>query len=831
VLLAAFLSFTLLAGCFPDELPVPSSPRATTTPTPARTTAPAAAPSQKDLPLPDLPPPPSLAPPYPIPPGSRVTLTGQVSTGAVVKVGSDTSELNRDTVLKLGDPKSPLYGFELNIPAASHKDVRTYTISYAPINSTTFKNVSPVSPLIIVENGGGYANELVTVKIPVKLAADEFAMGFYYDAKTSQLEGLPLLAADATSVTVATRHFSSIFASAIKLSILDALIMNGELDSGFRPGTDDWQFVNRGSYIAPGGHCAGQTLSALWYYVTRPDGPEANLWERYDRNGQKPGTPAIWQDDNQAYRFVSTIQAVEWNDRSYKLFMELMNKSDALTFRAFAYAIHVTGEPQQVFIWSSQGGVHAIIVYRIEGTKMFVADPNAPGDGTRRIEYDAAKGRFKPYDGQTKANKPVIPYETIGYFAKTAIVDWNIIAARWQEMKAGKAGNDLFPDYSFRYFDEKVDPQDYTEGMVTTQRYLYIKPVFDTGVGHAYYFRDGVRIPFDANYGIELKPGRNTIGAAAYGMPVPATKDLEYVDFTTLDITYVTLAIDPTVIRAQVNQDCAFTASMPNAPAGVRYDWLVNGARQQTGSSTTYRFRSTTAGTFDIGLKTFDSTGKEMGSASASAVISAASPTATTTPRPTTTTPPATTATPASRLSQLQKRTIFSASVGTADGTLNYRIEYPGSTRAARTFTASGGSWNTGVGDGIKITWSGASFSGTDTVKSSNSTKTTTRTVNGTVSADGNTITSLTFSVASRWPETENKEITVVAQNLSLARYWGDSSSLFISGAQAASVIGKVTEKTERAYDASSKSFTEVMTLISVDWKGSDRNSAGASFE
>jgi hypothetical protein len=158
-------------------------------------------------------------------------------------------------------------------------------------------------------------------------------------------------------------------------------------------------------------------------------------------------------------------------------------------------------------------------------------------------------------------------------------------------------------------------------------------------------------------------------------------------------------------------------------------------------------------------------------------------------------------------------------------------MEYPGSTKAARSFTASGGSWSTGVGDGIKITWSGASFSGTDTVKASNSTKTTTRTVNGTVSTDGNTITSLTFSVASKWPETENKEITVVAQNLSLARYWGDSSSLFISGAQAASVIGKVTEKTERAYDASSKSFTEVMTLISVDWKGSDRNSAGASFE
>jgi hypothetical protein len=208
-----------------------------------------------------------------------------------VKAGSSTAERKETTLLTLGDTKSPLYGFELRIPAESHQDDRDYTVSYAPITNTTFKNVTPVSPLITVENGGGYADKLITVKVPVRLEADDFAMGFYYDARTGQLEGLPLLGQDAQSVTLVTRHFSSFFVSALKVAVLDAAILNGDIDSGFRPGIDDWQFTNYGSYIEPGGHCAGMSVSAMWYYVTRPDGPKADLWGVMTATGSSPPRP------------------------------------------------------------------------------------------------------------------------------------------------------------------------------------------------------------------------------------------------------------------------------------------------------------------------------------------------------------------------------------------------------------------------------------------------------------------------------------------------------------------------------------------------------------
>ena len=157
--------------------------------------------------------------------------------------------------------------------------------------------------MIYVDNGGTYSNDMMYIRVPVNVPAGYFAMGFIYDASTKQLEGMPLISSDSDSITVGTRHFSDFF-----ISMISKTLLNKDIDSGFRPGIDDWQFTNRGSYISPGGHCEGQSLSALWYYCTRPDGTNARLFGRYDNNGNQPVTPGFWYDDSFGYRFASVIQ-------------------------------------------------------------------------------------------------------------------------------------------------------------------------------------------------------------------------------------------------------------------------------------------------------------------------------------------------------------------------------------------------------------------------------------------------------------------------------------------------------------------------------------------
>ena len=65
------------------------------------------------------------------------------------------------------------------------------------------------------------------------------------------------------------------------------------VDSGFRPGVDDWQFTNYGSYVAPTGHCEGQSVSAIWYYVNqRLGGGASPLYGLYDDNGGNRPRPS-----------------------------------------------------------------------------------------------------------------------------------------------------------------------------------------------------------------------------------------------------------------------------------------------------------------------------------------------------------------------------------------------------------------------------------------------------------------------------------------------------------------------------------------------------------
>ncbi|MDO8530863.1 MAG: hypothetical protein Q7T26_01650, partial [Dehalococcoidia bacterium] len=323
--------------------------------------------------------------PPPPPPDTRQSTTGKISVGQTVTVAS-TEVSPSGGQIEYTRPGDPLNGLKVTVPANAYPDKRTFK------DFKDFKDFKATSPLITVDNGGAYSNEMMKMTVPVKLAPDEFAMGFLYDDKTGKLEGMPLLAMSATSVTVGTYHFSSGI-----IGVIDSKLLKKDIDSGFRPGIDDWQFVNRGSYIAPGGHCAGQALTALWYYVTQPDGKDLTLYGRYDNNRVTPETPGIWEDDSYGYRFASVIQAdTKWDSFANTLFNNLAGLDDEMTLKAFTYAVQVTGEPQYVGIRSSLGGGHAMIAYRIKDNQLYIADPNYPGNNDRRIEF--VNGKFKPYN-------------------------------------------------------------------------------------------------------------------------------------------------------------------------------------------------------------------------------------------------------------------------------------------------------------------------------------------------------------------------------------------------------------------------------------------------
>ncbi len=467
--------------------------------------------------------------------------TGQIATGPAILVSSRIVDSSGGSV-RVQKPGDPLDGLELNIPAGAYADARQVNISYAPVTNHTFgDNFQPATPLITIETGGTYSDKLMSLRIPVDIPADDYAMAFYYDESTGTLEGIPFISIEQDSITIATRHFSTLLVSIISNTVLDDLL-KGDIDSGFRPGADDWQFVNRGSYIAPSGHCAGQSVSAMWYFCEKPDGPDPFLWELYDRNGKEPATPDLWDDDSYGYRLASVIQQdIDWDNFGVQFQMELRGKDDLAHYKAFAYAITLTGEPQYVGIASNAGGGHAMIVYRVYKNNLYIADPNYPGDLQRRIEL--VNGQFKPYNSGANADEIAAghgkAYESIGYRAKSAMVDWQQIGRRWAEFKAGTIGDDLFPQCEVMVVDDEGHQTPLADGYESPTKGIQIRINSMAKIGTKV-FVNGTRAKADAQGKYMLEDGNNTLGVDIWGdvSGDPAQPNYKYINFKYFDVTY-----------------------------------------------------------------------------------------------------------------------------------------------------------------------------------------------------------------------------------------------------------------------------------------------------
>ncbi|MBN1152294.1 MAG: hypothetical protein JXA58_03710 [Dehalococcoidia bacterium] len=469
-------------------------------------------------------------------------ITGTIAVGPSIVAVSQVAEPTGATVTvaKVGDS---LDGLVVEVPPGAHDMSVQYNVSSATILEHTFgAHFNPATPLITIENGGGYSEELLTVRIPVEVPPEHFAMAFYYDDETGTLEGIPSVDQDAHSVTIVTRHFSKLLVSIIKNSVLDDLLKEG-IDSGFRPGADDWQFTNYGSYVAPGGHCAGQSVSAMWYYCEKPDGEDPFLWNLYDNNGDDPATPDMWEDDSRGYRFASTVQHdINWGKFEVDFQRELRGTHDEYHFKAFAYAIALTGEPQYVGISSTAGGGHAMVAYRVDSKGIDIADPNYPGRSDRRILYKDAK--FTPYNSGANADEIAAgngkAYELIGYMAKTAIIDWQLLSKRWQEFKDGVIGNDRFPAYEILMVDPEGREVGLADGYESKSDTLRIIVRSTETVIGTRIFRNGTRVPADEDGAYQLVEGRNSLGIDIWGdvNNAPQNRRFEYIDFQYIDVWY-----------------------------------------------------------------------------------------------------------------------------------------------------------------------------------------------------------------------------------------------------------------------------------------------------
>ena len=423
-------------------------------------------------------------------------LNKNIETGTSTEIASSSIATTGGSI-KISNPETPVNGMEINIPANSFSSGQTVKVSYSEIKSHQFgQYFNPISPMITVSCDGGYSNDLMSITIPVSIPEGHIPLGFFLDETTGKLEGIPFKSITANSITLLTRHFLSgnrlksgnislksaseetnkganIIISSISESVLN---LQPVIASGFKPGTDDWEFVNYGSYTATGGHCAGQNMTAMWYYFEKKPS-EGNLFNRFSDN------PKLWQDNARGYRFCSVIHNdLVWDGLVSGLFDKYIDKNqemDKLKLLTIAGTMLVTGEPQGIGIYVQNGvntdgtpsyGGHDLICYQVSvsGGKLYISDPNTPG-AAQTIDF--ASNKFKPYVAKLNGNAPATPFPFVTYYAKTAYIDWDKIGKRYAQLLDNTIGTiapNIFPAYTI-WVKDKIKDYELTDGITVTK--------------------------------------------------------------------------------------------------------------------------------------------------------------------------------------------------------------------------------------------------------------------------------------------------------------------------------------------------------------------------
>jgi len=675
---------------------------------------------------------------------------GNITTGQKVEAVTQSIDTTGG-IIAVSKPGDPLDGFVLNVPANYYTAASNFKVSYAPITNQTFgSDINPITPLITIDNGGIISNNQLYIRIPAKIRADQFAMAFIYDAKTKQLEGVPMVAADEDSVTITTTHFCDLF-----LSMISKALLKKDIDSGLKPGVDDWQFSNRGSYIAPGGHCEGQSLAAMWYYCIQPDGNNAHLYGRYDNNGIKPATPALWEDDSLGYRFCSVAQKV-MNKGANKFWMNISGEkyskvngewkvvdiplglSSEMTWECFAYSMQATNEPQLVGLDDTKSGSgHCVICYRVNEGNLYIADPNYPGNLGLSVTY--ANGILQPYKSGSNADEIAkgngSTYDRIEYYGKTTVVPWDKMAALWDQLKNKTIGDGIFPAYDlvYNYNDPLIDKTTTPWEAINIHT---INPAMDCDI-----YRDGTKLTPDSKGNYTLEAGNNNLGIIIWGK---VNAEWEYIDFKYVNVIYnADLAITPHQLDGEIGKEYTFSV-VHNAPhpKDVTYDWYVNKELKQSSSITDFKTTFAKGGSYIVDLSVNEA-GLVLGKDSANATIKDV----------------VNLTTPANNLAIIQKYGYMEALIMTNSLIHEYNLNNKPPDADKQTNVAF---WTLYT----PITWDGVNFSGTRTDTPMGVTQT--ETLSGTVSPDGNTLLTLTSKLQSD-SAIEHKTVTIVLQNVPLS--------------------------------------------------------------
>jgi hypothetical protein len=379
---------------------------------------------------------------------------------------------------------NPLNGMTLAIPDTAFSAPAIISIGTKSIAPPTLPTgYAQVGPALVITNSEAVATRPMVMTIPVSVQSPDTALGaFFVDQATGTLEPVPVAARTANTLTIFSRHFTADrllkpastqrntrkepgaepalamtgFSPVIIIIIsVPAAQLNVATTTGFQPGRDDWEFVNYGSILGPGGICAGMSISAMYYFYALRSGGTLN--GRYN-----PVASGAYRSftNNGGLRLASVVQQ-DYSDPALAAWENTVNAFAILTtiprarlyYQSLVMAMQVTKMPQLLTIFGVNIG-HAVVAYGSANGVVSFADPNEPGN-SRSMTF--ANNAFTPFPFQSKGGQPSAVITRVVPVGASALIDGATLASLWAKVPDESVGRTRFPTTTLERYDAFAD--------------------------------------------------------------------------------------------------------------------------------------------------------------------------------------------------------------------------------------------------------------------------------------------------------------------------------------------------------------------------------------
>ncbi len=192
----------------------------------------------------------------------------------------------------------------------------------------------------------------------------------------------------------------------------------------------------------------------FFYKALRPS--FGSLYNLYDN--KTLSTPGFWHDDRDLIYLNSVIQEnLESNPFAINDWLtSVWDRPSIDNFYMTSFAMLRSNNPQLVIItesnrWDSDYFpiAHALIAYRTEGTRIYVADPNEPSNDNLYLEIDLISGNLKPYTGSQSSSDADVLYKYMYFVGDSALMSYDSLSDSWEYLHDGTIADKFIPGYTF----------------------------------------------------------------------------------------------------------------------------------------------------------------------------------------------------------------------------------------------------------------------------------------------------------------------------------------------------------------------------------------------